>query len=895
MKNTLWKFTDTKGSFISDNANSINTLYLPLCNNHPMMSCVTPDLHGDLKSGNNSFLLEPVSRINLALSKASRNFWFYLNPGKVWSATGVSKDRSQINKDTFRLEAGLLWQKITRSNKSIGLQTEITTFVPSTGEPIEIMKVVVTNISTKKISFTPTAAIPLYCRSANNIRDHRHVTSLLIRTRLTPNGIVVKPTLTFDENGHTKNRTSYFVYGIDKNNKGPVALFPTHEEFCGNAGDLLEPAAVYQNLAPDKKFPYQGKEPMGALRFSKHTLAPGKTTSYIIYLGIASEEKDITATFNRLNSAEKVTRAFEATCAFWLDKANDIAIHSHDSDYNNWFKWVSIQPLVRKIYGCSYLPDFDYGRGGRGWRDLWQDCLSLILNDPCDVRNVLVNNYGGIRIDGSNATIIGQRPGEFIADRNNISRVWMDHGVWPLITTLVYIHQTGDIKILLERAPYFKDRQLSRSQEIDENWTPEKGNLLRTDEGKPYRGTILEHILVENLVQFFNVGSHNHTALEGADWNDGLDMATHNGESVAFTALYASNLYSVCQLIEKLGQQKITVFKELGILLDTLSRNPLDYDAGTQKETVLEKYFESAQENFTGETIAIPAHKLLSDLQKKAARIADHIRKTEWLAEGFFNGYYDDRRQRVEGKINGSIRMTLPGQTFPIMAGIATPDQIIETFKNAKTFLQDTTLKGFRLNTDFKTEQLNLGRAFSFVYGEKENGSFFSHMCVMFAYALYSKGFAREGFEVFNALYRMALNTQHSAIYPSLPEYFNGQGRGMYSYLTGSASWYILTTLTQIFGIRGEYGDLVIEPKLNAEQFGANTITAIQCTFAGKRITVSYLNPNHKKYPDYMIRSVRINSKQIAGNLAMRRFVISRQEFLQAANTSVNTIEILLD
>lgn len=895
MKNTLWKFTDTKGSFISNNANTVNTLYLPLCNNHPLMSSVTPLLSGDLKSGNNSFLLAPVSRIDLSLSKANRNFWIHYGSNKAWSATGVSKDRNQINADTFRLEAGLLWQKVTRSNRSVGLQAEITTFVPSTGEPVEVMHVVITNISKKKIAFTPTAAIPLFCRSANNIRDHRHVTSLLIRTRLTPYGIVVKPTLTFDENGHSKNRVSYFVYGIDKNGKGPAALFPTQEEFCGESGDLLEPAAVYQNYAPNTKLPSQGKEPMGALRFPSQTLAPGKSTSYTLYLGIASEEKNIASAFNRLNSTEKVHRAFEATCAFWQDKASDIAITSPDPDYDNWFKWVSIQPLLRKIYGCSYLPDFDYGRGGRGWRDLWQDCLSLILNDPKDVRGMLTNNFGGVRIDGSNATIIGTRPGEFIADRNNISRVWMDHGVWPLITTLLYIHQTGDIKILLEQAPYFKDRQLSRSQEIDEDWTPEKGNVLRTLEGKPYNGTIIEHILVQNLVQFFNVGSHNHTALEGADWNDGLDMATHNGESVAFTAMYAANLYSLCQLIEKLGQQKITVFKELGILLDTFSHCPLDYEIGTQKTTLLERYFEAAQENFSGETVSIPCDKLIRDLQKKASWIADHIRKTEWLTEGFFNGYYDDARQRVEGKINGVMRMTLTGQTFPILAGIATPDQIIETFKNAKAFLQHKTLGGFQLNTDFKGEQNTLGRAFSFVYGEKENGAFFSHMCVMFAYALYSKGFAREGFEVTNAIYRMASNTQQSAIYPCLPEYFNSQGRGMYSYLTGSASWYILTILTQIFGVRGEYGDLVIEPKLTSEQFGKSTIAAIQCTFAGKRITVSYINPRHKEYLSYSIRNIRINGKEIAGNLSMRRFVISRQEFLQAAKTPVNTIEILLD
>ena len=50
---------------------------------------------------------------------------------------------------------------------------------------------------------TPTVAIPLFARSADNLRDHRHVTSLLHRIRLTPHGVTVTPTMSFDERGHT--------------------------------------------------------------------------------------------------------------------------------------------------------------------------------------------------------------------------------------------------------------------------------------------------------------------------------------------------------------------------------------------------------------------------------------------------------------------------------------------------------------------------------------------------------------------------------------------------------------------------------------------------------------------------------------------------------------------
>ena len=92
-------------------------------------------------------------------------------------------------------------------------------------------------------------------------------------------------------------------------------------------------------------------------------------------------------------------------------------------------KWVCFQPFLRRLFGCSFLPHHDYGRGGRGWRDLWQDCLSLLLMEPKTVGDMIVNNYKGVRLDGTNATIIGEGDGNFLADRNGITRVWMDHAL----------------------------------------------------------------------------------------------------------------------------------------------------------------------------------------------------------------------------------------------------------------------------------------------------------------------------------------------------------------------------------------------------------------------------------------------------------------------------------
>ena len=86
-------------------------------------------------------------------------------------------------------------------------------------------------------------------------------------------------------------------------------------------------------------------------------------------------------------------------------------------------------------------------------------------------------------------------------------------------------------------------------------------------------------------------------------------------------------------------------------------------------------------------------------------------------------------------------------------------------------------------------------------------------MTVMYANALYQRGFVKEGYRALYTLLEQAMNTPVSLMYPGIPEYFDADGKGKYPYLTGAASWYMMTMVTQIFGFRGEWGDLVLEPK----------------------------------------------------------------------------------
>ncbi|MCQ2516662.1 MAG: cellobiose phosphorylase [Saccharofermentans sp.] len=844
-----YTFIDNNGTFKAEGADNTSYVYFPVGGTSGMMGATTPEFGGDLKTSQNTFILEPVSSDNLHNNKSTRNFWINVTKEdgscELLSAMGNSVVQHAAkatgkDADEVTLYGSLLSQKVVRKMMKGALTAEVSSFVPeNTDIKIELTKVTIINNSDKAVKFTPVTAVPIYGRSADNIRDHRNVTSMLNRVNVTDFGIVNNPTLTFDERGHRKNQVVYGMFAIDEAGNKPVGFCPIAEDFIGEGGAFDMPSFP-KTLAPMAKSGDRadGFEVMGAAAFEEKELAAGGQASYVIALIIddiakpAETEEELSADSKALEEkAVPVMKEFDKLlkeqAEYWIKK-NNIRFRTGDKAFDNWMYWVGIQPMLRRIYGCSFLPHHDYGKGGRGWRDLWQDCLALIMMDPGDVRGMLVDNFGGVRPDGTNATIIGSGRGEFIADRNGITRVWMDHAMWPFMTMDLYIKQSGDLGILSEKAPYFIDRQVMRGE-----------SLLDSIPDVKCEGTVLEHLLLQNLAAFYDIGDHGSMKLRGADWNDALDMAKDKGESIAFTAAYSGNYMKLASILRKYAESNgdsVELIAELEGLMGI---------AGGQD--TLKAYCEAVKEGFSGNKKTYSLEAIAKDLEEKANAIAEHIRKNEWFTDknGFsrFNSYYDNSGNPLEtnGAKNGDPAMMITGQVFTVMSGVATEEQVDEIIKSSDAYLYDEALGGYRLNTDFHEIKTDMGRMFGFSYGQKENGAVFCHMTTMYGNALYTRGRKEAGWKVIGSLYRHSTDFKNSKIYPGVPEYFDPKGRGVYHYLTGAASWLILTVLGEMFGVKGEYGDLKFVPGLVKSQFDENGEAGVSFEFDGKPIDVTYV------------------------------------------------------
>ena len=869
------KYND-KNEFIITNANGLDYDYFPLTNGYTLKSSINHNFNGDMKLDQNHFILSPVSELDLKNSLLGRNVYLNVND-EVYNLNG-SSPLDKLNDDEVTVKGGFLYYEIERKHRLF--KTNTLTYSPFNNDNVEVSRLTITNTSNETIKIKSILSIPLYSRSADSIRDHRHVTSLLNKIEVLKDGIINTPTMLFDEKSHLKGDS---IYGVFTKSKVDIKqYFPTIDSLTLEGSELSYPSAIVNNVKSNINVGdvVTGLEALGGFEFKTFYLVPNNSIDiYFVILHSENNEDVLSLKDKYLNNFDFYLNENKEN---WKTKLSVLEFKYKDNNLNNWLKWVSLQPILRRIFGCSFLPHHDYGKGGRGWRDLWQDLLSLLYMEPKEVEDLLFNNFIGVRLDGSNATIIGDKKGEFKADRNAITRVWSDHGAWPYLTLERYINISGNKDFLLKEQVYFKDKFTHYTKKVDEEIIG--SSFALDEENKVYYGTILEHLIIQNLVAFYNVGNHGFLKLENADWNDGLDMASDKGESIAFTSLYGSNLVSLGNMIKSLDVKYLYILKELNVLLknDDLSIE--------NKKKILRKYFNSVAKNVSTKKAKYNKDELGDLLINFGKNYLMHVRKNAWVKNndlGYFIGYYDN-----DGNVLEDIKkeqITLTGQVFALMGEVATNPQIDKIINSVDKLLYEEKVGGYRLNTNFNEVKFNMGRLFGFGYGQKENGAMFSHMAIMYANSLYKNNRVKEGYKVINSIYNSASNINTSMIYPGIPEYFNNEGRGMYHYLTGSASWLLLTLIEEVFGIKRVYGNLLLSPKLLLNEFNNKKEASIKTLINNKVVEITYVNMDKVEYGDYVIKAVYINDKSVNVSITSKGAFIDLDKF-----DDINFVKVIL-
>ncbi len=908
-----WQFTEKDdASFILKNPIKNSRMYLPLCNNK-LKSYLTPEMKGDILLNFYKYLTIPKSTEDLHHSKDGRNFWLNIKDKGVWSCTGVSAENNlrtamRTDTDEVEIEAGIGWIKTKRINTEYKVKSEMTVFIPSNDDPVELIKLEVTNFGNELIELNSSYAVALYGRTTENLRDHRDVSTLC--NRLVPNkyGIILHPIMIHDERRAYQNPTRYCVLGYEGDGTRAAGGFGRMYDYIGENGSMEAPEAVYTNK-PSQKFEEMnltGEEAVGAIKFDNVRIDPGETHSFIIIEGITEEEHLIEDWVKKYNTSVKFDLTLSETKKFWQDYVDSVKFEFPDKELNKFLKWVNFQPFLRKVFGSSYLPDYGYGTGKRYWRELWQDLLAIIIADPYGTKKDIMNNYNGVKLDGSNATLVGDNPGEF-AHRSGLGRTWSDHGVWPYFTTRLYMDLTGDLDILFEKAFYFKDHITRRGKGTDRSWTADYGLKQKTNSDVVYMGTVLEHLLVQNLTSFYNVGVHNITLLEAGDWDDTMDMARENGETVQFSAFYAANLLGICECLEKLvrsGVKTIEVYEEMLTLFDTLpGQNKIDYGDYRQKQGRLQHYYDILDKGLTGNLAELDIQQAIADLKAKAEFAIKLVNEQEYITVddkfSFYNAYYTDTMERLGGvNASGGINISLTPQAYLMVLGLTGQKRAREIHQSINKFLRND-FGGYILRSDHKDYGLIdiMGRGFGLAFKTRENGGQYNHMAVKYMNGLYTNDLVKEGYEVFSTITGFCMNSEVSRIFPGVPASIDSKSaRGSYNYLTGSGSWLIFSIITEMFGVKPNLGDLNIYPKLVRDQFKSEKEIKINFIYLEKKITLAIKNQDGLDWGEYKLGRVLFNGKSLEADCFFEEnaFVKLSKAFFEQKAEAENLIQIEL-
>ncbi|MNW47422.1 hypothetical protein D3C74_247510 [compost metagenome] len=94
--------------------------------------------------------------------------------------------------------------------------------------------------------------------------------------------------------------------------------------------------------------------------------------------------------------------------------------------------------------------------------------------------------------------------------------------------------------------------------------------------------------------------------------------------------------------------------------------------------------------------------------------------------------------------------------------------------------------------------------------------------------------------------------------------------------------------------MKGDYGDLRLEPKLTLEQFDAEGEASVITSFAGRKLQIVYRNLLHTEYGQYRIGEVALNDKALDCPSHREVCLIPRQAIETLPEGVVHRIEITL-
>ncbi|MCX5679464.1 MAG: glycosyl transferase [Candidatus Omnitrophica bacterium] len=412
--------------------------------------------------------------------------------GDYWSATGqpVRKDKG------YKYECRHGMGYTTIKSKYAGISTETDYFVPL-GENMEFwaLKVINNSGKTRKIKIFTYLEFCLW-HAEMDMTDFQY--TLNIASAVNEGNVI------FHQTGYApkfgKLGLSYF--GCNKKISGYDC---DREDFIGRYRSESDPVAVENGKSFNSTA--SGGNPIASVSLNV-SLEKGETKDIIFSLGVAETKEEAKKTYSRYLKETDVYKKLDELKAYWAKYLDHYHAKTPDPEVNSMVNiWNQYQ--CRTTFNWSRSASYyEAGIGrGMGFRDSNQDTIGVVHAIPQRVKARIMELASNQFKNGSSyhkffpLTKTGEKGG------------YSDDPLWLIMSTAVYMKETGDIAFLDERVKFIDGESAS----------------------------IYEHLKKAIDFVLSEKGKEGFVKMRFADWNDCLNLGV--GNEIAETTWVPELLY----------------------------------------------------------------------------------------------------------------------------------------------------------------------------------------------------------------------------------------------------------------------------------------------------------------------------------------------------------------